>query len=1096
MMRQGILLLALFWGLFSANHVTATAYFVNKQGSDTFSGLHAEQAFLTIQRGLDALTAGDSLTIGPGEYAERVEREDLGSLSVDTIIRAELSGTVFLRGDVPAPDFQPVAGYRFVYAAPFALPPQSVLDHNQLRVLFPKANVSELEFEPGFFHYDAEQQMLYISNRDFSGPEQGRYTVSITDTHGFALKRAKRVLIEGISTSGFHPGWGILLTDPEQCVVRDCRSYLNTGGIQLGPDTDVIGDPAGSDNLIDNCICYGNSFGGIVRYGADNDTIQNCCTYKNVKDDAEHFGIMHYSTMHGALQLKNNRSWGHNYDFSVKPGGQQESLENCVGLGYIRINNEAMYHNLLTGQNEYGQDQVSFDNIRTEQEEALDENVEFADPLNLDFRLQADSRFRNAAPDGSDRGPYSYEENIFYLAPTGSDQADGLSLRTPWKTLTHALNQLAAGDTLYLSEGSYAAPLSWEPSGDGSSPIKLAGRGHETVIITNALALVGGTNIRVERLHFSGGVSLDQSADISFNNCTFFDEASGVQVSSVTNLLLQHSVFVSVPITVTRSEGLSLTANIFANTTGAALQLDTLEALRYADYNNYQEPSACWQLNGVSRALADLQPQYEIYSQTLPAVFSASDRPLPVLSNSIRFKSIGPGSTAMGHHHEYSESEAAVDLIGPFLHSAFDTTANLEWWCSYPANFEISWGETPALEHKIDYYEGNHERFNTISLTNLTPSTTYYVKIDRVSSLYGEQEFSDYMPTNTVLSFTTAAAPAPARTLYVAPDGHDANEGTGRATAFKTLAHAADVVAPGDTVLIAGGEYNETIRMRVSGTPEAPITFKSLPDEKVVHLSANVSRAFELISKSDYRVDGIYFDADTWREGFVIRYSPRVHISRCFNAMVYAVECPDLRVKNSVLQGGWSSLFIDGVGEVEGRENKAPAIIENNVFIMTILRQVESDWPLILRNNIFCECLRGKAHQQLLRVAAGDMLKEEGNNCFYVRWPEHEKLAINDMPLYKFRAQTGTDSFADNPMMNGARGFVQGWFHFDMNNFDDFLPPIPGSSNGISACNHPPSRILLWTRPAGPILLCGLHHLLKRTVRPASSVMQKRLPLI
>jgi hypothetical protein len=999
-MRQKILLLlALFWGLFSANRVTATAYFVNKQGDDTFSGLYAEQAFLTIQRGLDALTAGDILTIGPGEYAESVEREDLGSLTVDTVIRAELSGTVFLRGDVPAPDFQPVEGYRFVYAAPFAQTPQSVFEHNSLRVLFPKANVSELEFEPGFFHYDAEQEMLYISNYDFSSSEQGHYSISTTDAHGFALKRPKRVLIEGIATSGFHPGWGILLTDPEQCVVRDCRSYLNTGGIQLGPDSGTIGDPSGSNNLIDNCTCYGNSFGGIVRYGANNDTIQNCYTYKNVKDDSEHFGIMHYSTMHGALQLKNNRSWGHNYDFSVKPGGQEETLENCIGLGYIRINNETMSHNLLTGKNEYGQDQVSSDNILMEYEEALDKNVEFADSLNLDFRLQADSRFRNAAPDGGDRGPYSFEENIFYLASSGSDQADGLSMRSPWKTLEYALSQLTAGDTLYLSEGNYAAPVSWKPSGDGSSPVKLAGRGRETVIITNLLSLVSGTNICVERIHFSGGVSLDQSADISFNNCTFFDDPSGLQVSSVTNLFLQHSVFVSVPVTLTSSEGLSLTANLFANTNGAALQLDTIGALRYADYNNYLEPSACWQINGTPWSLTDIQPQYETYSQTLPADFITTTQQLPVLSNSIPFKSIGPASTAIGHHYEYSESEVTANLVGPFLHSVHDTTANLEWWCSYPANFEISWGETPALEHKIYYYEGNHERFNTFSFTNLTPSTTYYVKIDRVSSLYGEQEFPDYIPTNALLSFTTEAAPVSSRTLYVAPDGLDTNVGTSRSTAFKTLAHAADVVVPGDTVLIAGGEYNETIRMRVCGTPNAPITFKSLPNEKVLHISENVPRAFELISKSDYRIDGIYFDADTWREGFVIRYSPRVHISRCFNAMVYAVECPDLRVKNSVLQGGWSAVFIDGVGGTEGRSDKAPAIIENNVFIMTILRQVESDWPLILRNNIFCECLRGKAHQQLLRVSAGDMLKEESNNCFYFRWPEYEKLAINDMPL-------------------------------------------------------------------------------------------------
>jgi len=56
----------------------AAEYFVNKQGRDTKSGLSRGTAFLTIQRGVEALKPGDTLTIGPGEYLENVKVVNLG----------------------------------------------------------------------------------------------------------------------------------------------------------------------------------------------------------------------------------------------------------------------------------------------------------------------------------------------------------------------------------------------------------------------------------------------------------------------------------------------------------------------------------------------------------------------------------------------------------------------------------------------------------------------------------------------------------------------------------------------------------------------------------------------------------------------------------------------------------------------------------------------------------------------------------------------------------------------------------------------------------------------------------------------------------
>ena len=143
-------------------------YFVNKQGNDANNGLTKDNAFLTIQKGLDAIKAGDTLTIGAGEYREKVECTDLGNLDVDTVIRAEVPGTVLLRGDVPAPEFKKVAGYRFVYAASLENEPQAVLEHNNLHTMLPKANIPELEFDPGFFHYDATAKALHFQ----PGPER------------------------------------------------------------------------------------------------------------------------------------------------------------------------------------------------------------------------------------------------------------------------------------------------------------------------------------------------------------------------------------------------------------------------------------------------------------------------------------------------------------------------------------------------------------------------------------------------------------------------------------------------------------------------------------------------------------------------------------------------------------------------------------------------------------------------------------------------------------------------------------------------------------------------------------------------------------
>ena len=93
-MGKGTVLLALCTLMFGAIQAESVEYFVGKNGNDTNSGWSREDAFLTIQKGINALKPGDTLTIGRGEYFENVASANLGNDSADTVIRAEIAGTL------------------------------------------------------------------------------------------------------------------------------------------------------------------------------------------------------------------------------------------------------------------------------------------------------------------------------------------------------------------------------------------------------------------------------------------------------------------------------------------------------------------------------------------------------------------------------------------------------------------------------------------------------------------------------------------------------------------------------------------------------------------------------------------------------------------------------------------------------------------------------------------------------------------------------------------------------------------------------------------------------------------------------------------
>lgn len=71
------------------------------------------------------------------------------------------------------------------------------------------------------------------------------------------------------------------------------------------------------------------------------------------------------------------------------------------------------------------------------------------------------------------------------------------------------------------------------------------------------------------------------------------------------------------------------------------------------------------------------------------------------------------------------------------------------------------------------------------------------------------------------------------QTYYVAKNGDDYNPGT-QAEPWATIQKEADVMVPGDTVLIKAGVYNERVFPKRSGQPGQFITYKNFENDEVI----------------------------------------------------------------------------------------------------------------------------------------------------------------------------------------------------------------------------------------------------------------------
>ncbi|MFA7157683.1 MAG: hypothetical protein WC299_00155 [Kiritimatiellia bacterium] len=1029
-----------------SNSLGAAEYFVNKQGSDGNDGLARNKAFLTVHKGLNAIAPGDALTIGPGEYFEAAFRTNLGGSAKATIVRAEINGTVILRGDIPAPTPRAVEGCKYIYAFNLTNKVQCVNEVDTLTMYSVMPSIEELEFVPGSYYFDEEKQTVYFSTSDWLPPARHRLTVSVINNSGLLLYHPTNVIIEGLAACGFNKDCqevragdlygsraGIGIDRGADNVIRHCTAFLNGTGIAI---------QSSKNCLVEHCVSYGNytKFGSVSGNICNWNTPEEGGIIRHCKAFGSHLnGIDFYGEIKGVCRLEDNITW-HNIscDMKIKGGAcRMGFMERCVASEFYIQYTTNIFNSLCTrAKSENPQE----NNIVFAEIPGLVPGDEFADPENLDYRLQAASRFRGAAG-GRDEGLYPYKPDIYYVKTNGSDSADGLSVSNAWLSLDKALGKLRAGDTLYILSGVYAGGLKIEVSGKPGHPVKIAGRGNERVVISGLVELKKTAHMNIERLNFTGGgVNVNGGENIRVSNCGF---NVPLVASKADGFVLEHSALTR-GVELKSCKGVITRDNIFDNQENYSITLDgPLDG--YIAWNCFSNPEKCRSTAGKVTGLGEEQ-----YSSALRPEFTDPVKGVFTLRNDHLFNGYGSLGMPLGPYRRV-RAVKALKIVDPQVLAVSATTADIEWRTTGESTTELSWGETPACTNRKEliYWPGY---FHTMSLAGLKPGTKYYFKASATMpgyELHGnpEAEALDLKKTRARFSSgpgeltTLDKSPAPA-TYYVSTSGCDSSSGLSTDEAWRTISHAARRAGPGDMVIIGGGAYGETVRFRRTGDYGLPVRFTCAPGEKVWLDGRRLAlcQGINIFGKEHVHLDGLYardYGSGESGGGIVnVNGGSGIQITRFFHdgrtfgyygytpGFINAASSSNLLVKNCFCTRGFRGPHFWSCAGLR---------VENNVFFinqigMMFMLGKPAD-VFSFDRNIFADNIIGKSLQPLLLISAPDQMLP-GTNCFYLRNSEKDRkmIRLGDEAMtwgdYKKLSGNRSEIIFANPRFTALRELV------------------------------------------------------------------------
>ena len=139
----------------------------------------------------------------------------------------------------------------------------------------------------------------------------------------------------------------------------------------------------------------------------------------------------------------------------------------------------------------------------------------------------------------------SAPQNAWYVSPAGSD-TDGGTMPAPFRTIQHAVDMAAPGDTIYLRGGTYEEAVHLSHSGNADARLLLTGYAGETVILDGRdtlprgrspfpLLLVSGDYVTVQDLTIQNsygiGLQLEGNYGIAARITAQRNASTGIRVT-------------------------------------------------------------------------------------------------------------------------------------------------------------------------------------------------------------------------------------------------------------------------------------------------------------------------------------------------------------------------------------------------------------------------------------------------------------------------------------------------------------------------------------------------------------------------------------
>ena len=976
--------------LLSVLTLAAGEYFVSPSGSNNADGKSEKTAFKTIQKGMDVLKAGDTLTILPGAYHEAVRKVMDGDLKKRTVIRAKHPGTVLIHGDLPLTGFRPYDPARGIYVTECAAEPEAVFEQDTF-ILYERRNSDFLLQAipaPASCYYDAAGKKLYIRTSDAADPAKHRVAKTLFPADGFAIspgksKHVANVEIDGLTIRGFmtqkvsffFASWGLVINNALNCTIKRCTAVVNCGGISMNGAT---------NSRIEECVALGNgtlrqvSGGNIIIWSGNNSVIDRCFSYHSRTYGIRFYGSNRKDTISRCVSIDDKRG-----SIWIKPCDEYSKLFEIYAPALVACNRAE--HSLYS-VNDYDRNgKNSTSSLAFKREIIHAYRDSFADDTVFDFRLTDDSRFKQG---------YS-GKNFCYIAPRGDDSNSGRSRKAPRKTL----KGLPAGTTVYLLPGTYKEDITVSQNN-----ITLSGYGHYAPCVVAGTVKVTGNNVLLRKLSFttSKEAVVSSGKGLKVENCGFANAAVAVRSAAPVNFT-HCAVAAGVKKVCTASDSLFKYSILNSVPAGAIL---------------------------FGNAYPKEVPAADPAGLRLAAVFNGAERGDFTLKNEAVFRGSAADGTLIG---------PVFFLFAPvesrYFNMKFIPTGSKTASLQFEADSVLKNSNVMIREKGGKWFSFSDRTAATslsyVPMENLKPGAQYEcfaTATKRLSYTPGNRYISDKInykrpgkSRSATLTFTMPVKDFPSKTIYVSVKGDDKNPGT-KEKPMRTITAASLKTLPGDTVIVGGGVYQESVLIPVSGAPGKPITYKAAPGETVVldgnvrqfcrtfvgfgmkHLRfegfrirmygtalANASGVFMFFHGKDIKVTASYYD------GRSPGYSPH---------LLHIRNCQDVLLKNCVAVSCMGSLAVIDSKNVT---------IENNVLCMT------SIWPLVVhgkgkdlvrfRYNVVTDNGRAKTTEPFLKMEEwGNVL--ESDNIYFARFPRELRVVAGlhtnkKLTLDAYYRQTG-----------------------------------------------------------------------------------------